>query len=213
MIGNPLFHPLADTTGSGYFATFVSGAIGLAFVVGVGIFLGNLIVGAIAWTTAGSEKQSLEAARGRITNAIVGIGALFSFYAVIGVIGYFFCINLTFLTFDNLVVTTGTSGGGGRTCSAISSGRNNNGGSGNTNTNNNTDNGNNSGTGTGNPLCGGCIKGGCGVTGQKYIGEADPNPGTPGNFANPCYICKKDGWSRLGGDCTNLGAKACGTCN
>lgn len=97
-ITNPVLGPLSNKTGIEFFQSFIPGLIGLGFVLGVIVFFFMLIMGAIKWITAGSDKQSLEDAKSRLTNAIIGIVILFSLFAVLDLIHVFF--NITIMTLD-----------------------------------------------------------------------------------------------------------------
>lgn len=83
---------------TGYLKKIIPNLVGLAYIVGVLIFVFVLITGAIQWMTASKDKAALEGARGRITNAIVGLVILFSILAIIKVLESFFKVNI--LTID-----------------------------------------------------------------------------------------------------------------
>lgn len=87
-----------------FIKNFVSGAIGLAFVVGTVIFFFMLIFGAIQWISSGGDKQALEGAKGRVTNAIIGLVILFSLFAVLSLINTFFGIKIMTLDIQSLVI-------------------------------------------------------------------------------------------------------------
>ena len=96
-ITNPAFKdsPLEGiATGKAFFQELVPNLVGLAFVVGVLIFFFVMATGAIGWITSGGDKATLESARGKITNALVGIIVLFALFALLGVIEDFFGINI-----------------------------------------------------------------------------------------------------------------------
>lgn len=46
-----------------------------------------LLMGAVNWITAGGDKAKVEAARDRITNAIIGMAILFASMAVVNFLG------------------------------------------------------------------------------------------------------------------------------
>jgi len=77
----------------------------MGFVVGAIIFLFMLISGAITWITSGGDKNAVEAARGRVTSAIVGIVVLFVTFAAITLIENFFGgINILDLNLGDLYI-------------------------------------------------------------------------------------------------------------
>lgn len=107
VIGNPALGPkLQGFTnsegGSAFFSTIIPNAIKLIFIVGSAVFLFMLIAGAIQWISSGGDKQALEGARSRITNALVGIIILFSSYAIIKLIEHFFGISILTLDIGSL---------------------------------------------------------------------------------------------------------------
>lgn len=104
MITNPVLGNLGKESGSSYFAKAIPAGIGLAFVVGTLIFLFVLIAGAIQWISSGGDKQALEGARSKITNALIGIVLLFAAFAIINVIQSFFHISILTLDIGPLVI-------------------------------------------------------------------------------------------------------------
>ena len=64
------------------------------FVIGTVIFVFTFITGAIQWITSGGDKTALEGARGRISNALIGLVILFASYAIIKLIEAFFGVNI-----------------------------------------------------------------------------------------------------------------------
>lgn len=89
-ITNPVLGQPAGERGITFFQNFIPAAINLAFVIAVIIFFFMLIWGAIQWIASGGDKQALEAARGRVANAIIGIVILFALFAIINLISHFF---------------------------------------------------------------------------------------------------------------------------
>ena len=72
--------------------------VGLAFVIGIVIFVFVLIFGAVQWITSGGDKAGLESARSKIVNALIGIVLLFATFVILKIIESFFGINI--LTID-----------------------------------------------------------------------------------------------------------------
>lgn len=95
---------LLQQGGSAFFSQLIPAAVGLGFLIGAIIFFFMLVVGAIAWISSGGDKQALEAARSRITNALIGIIILFASYAIISLIEAFFHINILTLDIGPLVI-------------------------------------------------------------------------------------------------------------
>jgi hypothetical protein len=107
-IHNPLLsETIRDFSGTKFFSDLLPRLIGLAFVVGVLIFVFIIILGAIQWIISGGDKAGIEAARGKITNAIVGIIILFCLFAILKIVGDFFGINILELNLDPLIQRVG----------------------------------------------------------------------------------------------------------
>lgn len=98
-ITNPALGPnLQGKTGIEFFQDLLPRAVGLVFVIGAIIFFFIMLVGAIQWISSGGDKAAIEAARGKITNALVGIVILFAVFALMKLIEDFFGFNI--LTLD-----------------------------------------------------------------------------------------------------------------
>jgi len=103
-IGNPVFkgtilenfsmHPVSSV----FFSAFLPKLVGWLLVIGSLIFFFVFAIGAIQWIASGGDKQALEGARAKISNAFVGIILLFISFAIIKLIEAFFKINI--LTID-----------------------------------------------------------------------------------------------------------------
>lgn len=94
---------LADSPIS-FFSKILSNLITLGFIIGSIIFFVMLILGGIQWISSGGDKQGLEAARGRISNALIGIVILFSAFAVFTLLETFFGIKILTLDIGALVI-------------------------------------------------------------------------------------------------------------
>lgn len=99
-ISNPVLSDnLKALSGEEFFQKFIPAAIGLGFLIGVIIFFFVMILGAIQWISSGGDKAAVDAAKGKITNAIIGLVVLFSLIAIIRLIETFFG-GLNILTLD-----------------------------------------------------------------------------------------------------------------
>ncbi len=104
-ITNPALGPsLQSKTGVEFFQDLLPRMVGLAFLVGVLIFFFIMITGAIQWITSGGDKTAIEGARGKITNAIVGVVILLSLFALLKVIQDFFGIKILTLDIGPLII-------------------------------------------------------------------------------------------------------------
>lgn len=101
-ITNPLLPNLQGQTGPEFTSNLLGTLITLGFIIGIVVFMFMLITGAIAWITSGGDKSNVEAARGKITNAAIGLFVLFIIYAIINTIQTIFSINIINLTIPNL---------------------------------------------------------------------------------------------------------------
>jgi hypothetical protein len=70
--------------------TIVSGAIGAAFIIAGLLVFAYLVWGGLQWITAGGDKANIEAARGRISSALVGMAIIAAAYAIILLLQYVF---------------------------------------------------------------------------------------------------------------------------
>lgn len=94
-ITNPALNPtVQNESGQTFFNSFIPALVGIGFVIGALFFLFNLIMGAVQWINSGGNKASIEEARNKIVNAIVGIVVLFCVYGILNLVGCFFRINL-----------------------------------------------------------------------------------------------------------------------
>jgi len=81
-------------SGSDFLVDLLPRVIGLAFVVGVIVFLFIILIGGIQWISSGGDKAGIEAARGKILNAVVGLIVLFAALAILSFLGDFFGLDL-----------------------------------------------------------------------------------------------------------------------
>lgn len=94
-IRNPLLTPeLQNISGEDYFALIMPKIVGLALLFGSLTFFFMLVIGAISWIAAGGDKANLESARGRISNALIGLVVLFATFAIIRLVETFFNVDI-----------------------------------------------------------------------------------------------------------------------
>ena len=104
-ITNPLVKDTLQTkTGIEFFQSFIPNLITLGLIIGVVFFLFILIMGALQWISSGGDKNALEAAKSKITNAMVGIVILFAIFAVLKLIENFFGVSILTLDIGSLVI-------------------------------------------------------------------------------------------------------------
>jgi len=112
----PLGNVASSTEAIKTFTKFISSTIGIMTIIAIIWFIFILITGAIAWMSAGGDKNALEAAKKKITTGIIGlvvvIVAIFIIDLVGKLIGISDILNITSL-FNLIVYGPGTSSGGG----------------------------------------------------------------------------------------------------
>jgi len=68
----------------------VPNLINLVLILAVVVFFFLLLLGGIQWITSGGDKESLAKAQGKITSALIGIVIVFSAWAILNLVKYFF---------------------------------------------------------------------------------------------------------------------------
>jgi hypothetical protein len=94
------FGPLGNVTLEG----IVSGLIGFVMIIAALIFFFMLVLGGIQWMLSGGDKAGAEAARNKITAALIGLVIVFSAWAIVQLINTLFGVNILVLnwpTFGN----------------------------------------------------------------------------------------------------------------
>ncbi len=76
------------------FESVISMIIGVITLAGSLWFLFQVFLGGLNWLTAGGDTKNLEAARNRITNGVVGLIILVAAWAIIGIAGNIFGLNI-----------------------------------------------------------------------------------------------------------------------
>lgn len=100
-INNPALNRDFES-GEEFLQSFLPTLIGIIFVIGVLAFFFIFLFGAIQWITSGGDKVKVEAARSKITHAIIGLFILFSVFAVAGLLGSFLGVNLLQINIEGL---------------------------------------------------------------------------------------------------------------
>lgn len=121
-INNPaLPDNLRDLTGTEFFGNLIPALISFAIVIGVIFFVFYLIYGAIQWISSGGDKGQMEQAKSKISNALIGIFILLSFFAILNLVECFFGIGLRRLDVGpfNITFTSGLSCQGGSTSGPV----------------------------------------------------------------------------------------------
>lgn len=96
-ITNPQINAdIADLAPQEFINTIFPKILNIGFVVGAIIFMFMLVGGGIAYITSHGEPGSIEDAKKKITNSLIGLAIQFSIYLIIGIVNWFFNINLGF---------------------------------------------------------------------------------------------------------------------
>ena len=72
----------------------ISAVVGILLIIAAILAFLYLILGGIQWITSGGDKTAMETARGKITNAIVGLIIVAAAWAVMLLIGKFVGVDL-----------------------------------------------------------------------------------------------------------------------
>ena len=79
----------------------VSAIVTLIMILAALIFFFMLVWGGVSYITAGGDKAQTEAARGRITGALIGLVIVFAAWAIVNLVSIFFGIDLLQLNIPN----------------------------------------------------------------------------------------------------------------
>lgn len=101
-----IFDAMVSTKDGGYIfiGTLIPKMVGLLLVFGGVAFFFMFIWGAITWILSGGDKASVENAKGRITNAIIGLVLMISTFAIAKLIETFFGIDILSIDIGPLVI-------------------------------------------------------------------------------------------------------------
>lgn len=80
----------------------ISWAINVIIIVAGVIFFFMLLIGGIQWLTSGGDKGGTEAARGRITAALIGLIIVFAAWAIVKLMESVFGIQITNFTIPTI---------------------------------------------------------------------------------------------------------------
>jgi len=87
-----------------FFANLITKAVEMVFIAGIIFFFFMLIIGGVQWIASGGDKQAIESARGRLTNALIGMVILLGSYAILKLIGLIFGIDILTLDIGGLKI-------------------------------------------------------------------------------------------------------------
>lgn len=93
----------AAVTGGTVAGNIVSSIAGLFFIVAFLFAFVYLLTGGIQWISSGGEKATLESARNKITNAIIGLIIVAAAWAVFALVGDFIGIKLPTIKIPTII--------------------------------------------------------------------------------------------------------------
>ncbi len=103
---NPVLPPslgkLNADQGPAALGKLISSLIGVFLIIAFILALVYLLTGGIAWITSEGDKQNLEKARNKITQAIVGLVVVAAAYAIFKLVGQFFGIDIGNIPFPTI---------------------------------------------------------------------------------------------------------------
>lgn len=85
---------LAGSVSNLTIGAIIAGLLKLSLVVAAIVFFFILVIGGIRWIISGGDKSQTEQARSQITAALVGLVIVFAAWAIAGLIGTFFNVNI-----------------------------------------------------------------------------------------------------------------------
>lgn len=105
-IQNPILEPNSGQINYGipFFQAFLPKIVTLTLIIAAIIFIFVILVGGISWMLAGSDKNQIESARGRVVNGIIGFLIVLSVFAIATLIEVLFGIDILALDLGILIV-------------------------------------------------------------------------------------------------------------
>lgn len=109
-ITNPLFNDVytsqivSPTGGESFLASVLPRSIGLILVFGSISFFFIFLIGAVSWIVSGGDKAHVEAAKNKITNALIGFILMIGVFAIASLIKTFFNIDILSIDIGPLVI-------------------------------------------------------------------------------------------------------------
>src|SRR3989344_2028147 len=89
---------VAEKSGAAGISLFLNNSITLIYTVAAVVFVFMILWGAFEWISSGGNKESVDSARKRIVNALIGLTILAVAFAIITLAGSFLNIDLFNLT-------------------------------------------------------------------------------------------------------------------
>lgn len=93
-VGDLTIQPAGGADAVKNIGDLLSASIGSIYLIAFLITFIMLALGGIAWVTSGGDKEQVEKARNRITNALIGLAIVASTWAVMQIAEHFFGISI-----------------------------------------------------------------------------------------------------------------------
>jgi hypothetical protein len=103
-LGDKINIQLGGGSDVAFLSGLVSKGVGLIFIFGAVGFFFMFVWGAVSWILSGGDKAHVEAAKGRITNAFLGLVLLFASIAIVQLIEFFFGIDILLIDIGPLLI-------------------------------------------------------------------------------------------------------------
>jgi hypothetical protein len=102
-IRNPALNTTLQTmNGTTFISKLVPALILLGLTIGTLFFFFNLIIGGVMYINSGGDKAQVEAAKQKLSHALIGIVVLFGVFAILNLVSQFLGTNLLFLNLSVL---------------------------------------------------------------------------------------------------------------
>lgn len=83
-------------------SSILSTAVTYIMIFSAIIFFFMLLIGGVSWLTSGGDEQKVSAAKGRITNALIGLVIVLAAWAILSLVGGFFGLDLSKFTLPSI---------------------------------------------------------------------------------------------------------------
>ena len=103
-LGGKALNRFETSSPEAFLQKLIPSAVGLLLVFGGAAFFFMLIIGSVSWIMSSGDKGKIEAARSRITSALVGLVLMICTFAITILIEKFFKVNILTIDIGPLVI-------------------------------------------------------------------------------------------------------------
>lgn len=100
----PNLSPETPTKGLYLLGDLVVMLINIGIIIAAVVFFFIFLIGGIRWITSSGDKAQIESARNTIMNALIGLVIVLSLFAILGLVGGLFGINLLQINLGDLII-------------------------------------------------------------------------------------------------------------